>query len=113
MSDAAIGGLETTIGLMPRYLRNRDPDASAARTVEKPPVAADADAHTAAAHLPGMRGASLTDELRRRVTEAATPQKRGPSRLWFGLAAVALIALVCLLFPSVIGALLPNVDTSF
>jgi hypothetical protein len=113
MSDvAAMGGFETTVGLMPRYLRNRDADGSA-RNVEQAPAAPVAEPSAAEEpRLPGMKGISLTDELRKRIGEVSAPEKHGPYRLWFGVAAVAVIALVCILFPDAIAALLPDVDTS-
>jgi hypothetical protein len=112
MSDvAAIGGLETTIGLMPRHLRNRASDDASGGAAERRPGDETSTAEGPASE-PGMRVASLTDELRRRIVEAATPEKHGPRPLWFGVAAVAVIVLVCLMFPDAIAALLPDVDTS-
>jgi hypothetical protein len=115
MSDvAAIGSLDGTIGLMPRYLRNRDADgASTLNADQKPePPAKEPNAADELSKLPGMRGTSLTEELRRRIGEVATPEKHGFPRLWFGVAAVAVIAVVCLLFPDVIAAILPGADGS-
>lgn len=113
MSDAvSVGGLEATVGLIPRYLRNREADSSSSRHAHDLPLppAHDSEAEDEFASLPGMRGISITEELRRRIVEAATPERRGARRVWFGVAVVAIVAVGYMLFPEAIAALLPADD---
>ncbi len=107
---AVVGGLETTVGLMPRHLRRRyntdDVAPEPAAVPERDPME-DAFARDASR---GMRGLSETDELRRRIAAAAVPERRGPKPLWIGLAVVVLLAVAGLLFPDAIAALMPSID---
>lgn len=105
---AAVSGLGATVGLMPRYLRPRDQDSVHADEPPPPPPPPVEEFDD----LPGMRGRSLTDELRERIAEAAAPDKRGPRPFVYGLAAVAVILLIGLAFPDAFAALLPTVDPS-
>jgi hypothetical protein len=106
---AAVGGLEATVGLIPRYLRPREPEVVDADEPPAPPPPPPIEEEIV---LPGMRGKSLTDELRQRISDAAAPEKRRPKPLLFGLAAVAVIVLVVVMFPDAFAALLPTVDSS-
>jgi hypothetical protein len=109
---AVVGGFEATIGLMPRHLRRRD-EPGEAEPAAADDVAAEPDEDQFARDaLPGMRGISETDELRRRIAEAAVPERRGPKPLWIGLGIVALFAAAGLLFPDAFAALLPAVDAT-
>jgi hypothetical protein len=108
MSDAVIGGLDATVGLIPRYLRRRE-EAVGLEDLE-PELASFVDDEFD--DLPGMRGNSMTDDLRRRIAEAAVPERRGPKPLWVGLAVVVVLAVAGLLFPDAIAALMPDVDTT-
>ena len=110
---AAISASEATIGLVPRYLRGKN--------VVSPQAWADDDGAEAAPEpvareevltRPVMLGLSDTEELRQRIAEATTPEKRRPRLLWFALAAVVILAVVGLIFPDAIAAMMPDVDAS-
>jgi hypothetical protein len=107
MSDAAAGGLEATVGLIPRYLRRREEPEE--MVVEPSPAELVDDEFV---DLPGMRGTAITDDLRRRIAEAGPPERRGPKPLWVGLAVVVVLAVCGALFPGAIASLMPDVDVS-
>jgi hypothetical protein len=107
MSDAIAGGLDATVGLIPRYLRRREePDEMIAGAA---PAAFVEDEFV---DLPGMRGNAITDDLRRRIAEAGPPERQGPKPLWVGLAVVVVLAVCGALFPDAIASLMPDMDVS-
>jgi len=109
------GNGEVTIGLVPRYLRGREtgagpdwsPDDGTPDPVALPAFEAEPSQRAREHGVP-----SVTEELRRRITESTKPEKRRARPLWFGLALIAVIAAACFMFPDTVLALLPNVDPS-
>jgi len=110
MSDAVVGGLDATVGLIPRYLRRREEQEQEDELPEQPRAMDVADDEFA--DLPGMRGNAITDDLRRRIAEATPPERQGPKPLWVGLAVVVVLAVCGLLFPDAIASLMPDADVS-
>jgi hypothetical protein len=108
MSDAVVGGLDATVGLIPRYLRRREEEDEELPEQPTPMDIAEDEFDD----LPGMRGNAMTDDLRRRIAEAAAPERQGPKPLWVGLAVVVVLAVCGLLFPDAIASLMPDVDVS-
>ncbi len=108
MSDVLAGGLDATVGLMPRYLRRREEEIEERMQQPAPVELADDEFD----HLPGMRGCRVTDDLRRRIAEATPQERQGPKPLWVGLAVVVVLAVCGLLFPDAIASLMPDVDVS-
>lgn len=107
MSDAIAGGLDATVGLIPRYLRRRE---EAEEPVVEPPQAEFVEDEFV--DLPGMRSSAITEDLRRRIAEATPPERQGPKPLWVGLAVVVVLAVCGALFPEAIASLMPDVDVS-
>ncbi len=108
MSDAVVGGLDATVGLIPRYLRRREEEDEELPEQPTPMDIAEDEFDD----LPGMRGNAMTDDLRRRIAEATAPERQGPKPLWVGLAVVVVLAVCGLLFPDAIASLMPDVDVS-
>jgi hypothetical protein len=111
MSGIAVAGSgEATIGLMPRYLRAREDDAGQSR-----PSAADAAAQSAKA-APVFDPPTPTeydmlarpDEMRRRIAEAASPERRLPKPLLIGVGIAVLVIVAFVMFPDTLVAMLPG-----
>jgi hypothetical protein len=99
---AAIAGPEANQGLIPRYVRDSSADAEVdtrdrvSRGVPRPVALMD--------------GAELTEELRRRISDTAKPERRSSRPLWLGVAALAAIAASASFFPDVVLALVPRLS---
>ena len=108
---ATIGGGEATSGLKPRYLRRVDaPEISA--EIEAAVKVAQASKLDELPELPGMRGTSLTEELRKRIASVAPQEKRRTRPIWVGVAVVVLVAAVGLMFPDAFLGLMPSASAS-
>jgi len=96
---AAIMGAECNMGLVPRYVREGTAE-------DDPGVPGGAWQSPSAMTLQDV--GALTEELRRRITVSAKPERRGAKPLLFGMAALVAITATLVLFPDVVLALLPN-----
>lgn len=109
---AVMSAGEATIGLVPRYLRGKEASINQPWAPEWDQADPDGGESRAAEAAPVMRVTSPTEELRRRIADAAAPERRAPRLLWVAVAGVLVVLTVAFLFPDAFAALLPNVDTS-
>jgi hypothetical protein len=113
MSGTAMTAGEATIGLVPRYLRPRDAEESAQAAETGDEATNDPFASREMPMLPArMAGNAITNDMRRRIAEAAMPERKGRRPMWFGVAAVAAVLVVGLVFPDTVMALLPGADAA-